>query len=160
MTRKIVEAGSLIDVEVLDQLIRGVHTPEGKARAKAVRRLSPSRVAMILDTGLKRQIREMFKTLNHRVTKLVRVRIGSLMDPALAPGAFRPLEAPESELMLETPVRRPAKKKTAPGRPRQSPKKKTARKTSRSEKGGRPASKNGPRRPAAKTSRKRPTGRR
>ena len=101
----LVTLGSNFDNEILDRLVAGVHTPAGPAKAKVVKRLSPRRVAMVLETGLKRQIREMFKCLHMRVTKLVRVRIGSLMDPALAPGAYRPLEDPEIALMLENPAR-------------------------------------------------------
>ena len=91
----LVTLASAFENEVLDQLTRGVHTPEGKARAKSVKRLSPRRVAMILDTGLKRQIREMFKTLGIRVSKLVRVRIGRFTDPALPPGRWRVMEPSE-----------------------------------------------------------------
>ena len=91
----LVTLASSFENEALDQLIRGVHTPEGKARAKSVKRLSPRRVAMILDTGLKRQIREMFKTLGIRVSKLERVRIGNFTDPGLPPGRWRVMEPSE-----------------------------------------------------------------
>ena len=68
--------------EVMDQLIKGVHTPEGRAKAKAVRRISPRRVKVVLETGLKRQIRYMFDAVHLKVTKLVRIRIGMLEDTA------------------------------------------------------------------------------
>lgn len=96
---------SAFDNEVLKKLTNGVHTPEGKARAKFVKRLSPRRVSMILETGLKRQIREMFKSLHIRVSKLVRIRIGQLTDPDLELGRWRALEPEDfDQLLKESPA--------------------------------------------------------
>lgn len=95
-----VTLGSAFDNDVLQKLTNGVHTPEGKARAKFVKRLSPRRVSMILETGFKRQIREMFKTLHIRVTKLVRVRIGQLTERELELGRWRILDQEDIELLL------------------------------------------------------------
>lgn len=94
-----------VDYAVLKKLVTGVQTPEGYARAKSARRLSPRRVSIILETGLKRQIREMFKTLGYEVEKLFRIRIGRLTDPDLRPGRWRYLEHHEVELLsLEPPT--------------------------------------------------------
>ncbi|MBG68968.1 MAG: hypothetical protein CMN06_02405 [Roseibacillus sp.] len=94
-----------VDYAVLKKLVTGVQTPEGYARAKSARRLSPRRVSMILETGLKRQIREMFKTLGFEVEKLFRIRIGRLTDPDLRLGRWRHLEHHEVELLsLEPPA--------------------------------------------------------
>ncbi len=94
-----------VDYAVLKKLVTGVQTPEGYARAKSARRLSPRRVSIILETGLKRQIREMFKTLEYEVEKLFRIRIGRLTDPDLRPGRWRYLEHHEVELLsLEPPT--------------------------------------------------------
>ena len=94
-----------VDYAVLKKLVTGVQTPEGYARAKSARRLSPRRVSMILETGLKRQIREMFKTLGYEVEKLFRIRIGRLTDPDLRLGRWRHLEHHEVELLsLEPPA--------------------------------------------------------
>ena len=90
----------------LEQLLKGVRTPEGHARAKAVKRLSPRRVSIVLETGLKRQIREMFKTLGSRVEKLFRIRIGRLTDPDLPLGRWRHLEHHETEMLRLEPPRR------------------------------------------------------
>ena len=89
---------------ILDKLLAGVHTPMGRARAKKVRRLSPRRVSIILETGLKRQIREMFQTLGVRVIKLVRSRIGPLEDPDLPAGRWRTLEPQEIERLTQEPA--------------------------------------------------------
>lgn len=90
---------------ILPKLLEGVRTPEGRARAKAVKRLSPRRVSMILDTGLKRQIREMFNTLGIKVDKLFRVRIGELTDSELPTGRWRKLESDDLELLTRNPPR-------------------------------------------------------
>ncbi|MFK7910336.1 MAG: pseudouridine synthase [Akkermansiaceae bacterium] len=85
--------------EVMDKLTAGVHTPEGRAAAKSIRRLSPRRVSVVLETGLKRQIRLMFEAVHLRVTKLVRVRIGSLTGEGMEPGEWRSLEPSEIEAL-------------------------------------------------------------
>ncbi|MGN1308722.1 MAG: pseudouridine synthase, partial [Akkermansia sp.] len=74
------------DTGVLMQLLKGVRIPEGQAKAKYVSRLSPRRACVVLEQGLKRQVRQMFACLGLRVRKLVRVRIGSLWGGDLEPG--------------------------------------------------------------------------
>ena len=99
-----VTLAAAFDNSILEKLTAGVHTPEGRARAKSVRRLSPRRVSMILETGLKRQIREMFNTLGIRVTKLSRIRIGKLTDPGLPMGRWRALESEDLEFLSLDPA--------------------------------------------------------
>jgi len=94
--------------EVMDQLIKGVHTPEGRAKAKAVRRISPRRVKVVLETGLKRQIRYMFDAVHLKVTKLVRIRIGMLEDTRLELGRWRHLDEAEIEALGKNPPQRKA----------------------------------------------------
>ena len=74
------------DSSVLIQLLKGVRIPEGQAKAKYVSRLSARRACVVLEQGLKRQVRQMFACLGLRVRKLVRVRIGSLWGGDLEPG--------------------------------------------------------------------------
>ena len=74
------------DSSVLLQLLKGVRIPEGQAKAKYVSRLSARRACVVLEQGLKRQVRQMFACLGLRVRKLVRVRIGSLWGGDLEPG--------------------------------------------------------------------------
>ena len=94
-----------IDYPVRRKLVSGVQTPEGFARAKSARPLSPRRVSVVLGTGLKRQIREMFKTLGFEVEKLFRIRIGRFTDPDLRPGRWRHLEQHEIDsLSLDPPA--------------------------------------------------------
>ena len=98
-----VTLAAAVENHALRKLIDGVHTPEGRARAKTVKRLSPRRVSIVLETGLKRQIREMFRTLDHEVEKLFRIRIGRLTAPELALGRWRHLERHEVDMLSLAP---------------------------------------------------------
>jgi 23S rRNA pseudouridine2605 synthase len=86
---------------ILNQLEKGVFTEVGKARAVSVKRISSRRLEMILDTGLKRQIRYMMQAVGHRVKRLVRLRIGDLTLDSLKPGKWRLLEKNERDALLE-----------------------------------------------------------
>jgi 23S rRNA pseudouridine2605 synthase len=55
---------------------------------------------MVLDHGAKRQIRVMFDTLGYQVTKLLRVRIGSLWLGDLEPGRWAILNQVEIKMLL------------------------------------------------------------
>lgn len=91
---------------VLVQLLKGVRIPEGQAKAKFVSRLSPRRACVVLEQGLKRQVRQMFACLGFRVRKLVRVRIGSLWGGDLAPGRAMLLTAEQEKLATTNPAPR------------------------------------------------------
>jgi hypothetical protein len=83
-------------------------------RAKDVTRLSSRRYRIVLETGLKRQIRMMFQTLGYQVQKLVRVRIGMLELGDLPEGAWLPLDEQAIAALQRNPkpkaARRPAAK--------------------------------------------------
>jgi pseudouridine synthase len=96
----LVTADQSFQNEHLDQFLEGVYTPEGKLRAKAIERLSPRRIKVVLDHGAKRQIRVMFETLGYRVTKLLRVRIGGLWLGDLEPGRHAILNRLEVAMLL------------------------------------------------------------
>src|SRR5690606_14354008 len=78
--------------------------------AKEVERLSARRIRIILETGLKRQIRLMFQALGYQVTKLIRIRIGSFELADLPPGKWRPLDRKETALLTVNPKRKPHRK--------------------------------------------------
>lgn len=143
----IVTISSSFNSEVLDKFVSGIHTPLGKLQAKSVRRLSPRRVSIVLETGVKRQIREMFKAQHLRVTKLMRIRIGSLTDPTLPAGRHRPLDEEEIELLLKNPLSKPRQVRNRPT-PAGPARKQAARKQSRDggpkNSGGRSGSRNTP----------------
>lgn len=88
----------------IEQLRRGVRLEEGLARAEKVdvlaRSSRTSRLRMVLRTGLKRQVRRMCAAVGLSVTRLVRVRIGSLRLGRLRPGTWRELTRPEIEALV------------------------------------------------------------
>ena len=94
------------DSSVLIQLLKGVRIPEGQAKAKYVSRLSARRACVVLEQGLKRQVRQMFACLGLRVKKLVRVRIGSLWGGDLEPGHCQLMSAEQIEQAGTNPRRR------------------------------------------------------
>ncbi len=94
------------DSSVLIQLLKGVRIPEGQAKAKYVSRLSARRACVVLEQGLKRQVRQMFACLGLRVKKLVRVRIGSLWGGDLEPGHCQLMTAEQIEQASINPRRR------------------------------------------------------
>ena len=94
------------DSSVLIQLLKGVRIPEGQAKAKYVSRLSARRACVVLEQGLKRQVRQMFACLGLRVKKLVRVRIGSLWGGDLEPGHCQLMTAEQIEQAGINPRRR------------------------------------------------------
>jgi 23S rRNA pseudouridine2605 synthase len=120
--------------EVLERLVSGVHTPEGRASAKSIKRVSSRRVKVVLVTGMKRQIRLMFDAVHLKVTKLVRIRIGLLTGGGLELGKCRDLDEEEVQDLQTNP--KGGRHDSAPSSdPSPRPAKKSAR---------RPAQKSGP----------------
>jgi 23S rRNA pseudouridine2605 synthase len=117
----LVTADQAFENEHLDQFLEGIHTPEGKLKAKSIERLSPRRIKVILDHGAKRQIRVMFEALGYRVTKLLRVRIGGLWLGDLEPGECAVLQPFEIAMLLgrgETPHHPASRREPRPKRAR------------------------------------------
>jgi 23S rRNA pseudouridine2605 synthase len=85
---------------ILNQLEKGVFTEVGKARAVSVKRISSRRLEMVLNTGLKRQIRYMIQAVGHRVKRLVRLKIGELTLDTLKPGKWRVLGKSERDVLM------------------------------------------------------------
>ena len=119
--------------EHLDLFKSGIFVEKTRMRAKEVTRISSRRYRIVLETGLKRQIRMMFKALGYQVQKLVRVRIGMVELGDLPEGAWLPIDEKTIALLQKNPKprteRRPAVKaakkaakktgkKTAPERPK------------------------------------------
>ena len=154
----IVTLNTAFDNAVIDQLVAGVHTPEGRAAAKSVHRISPRRASVVLETGLKRQIRIMFEALHLRVTKLVRVRIGSLTGDGIGPGEWRLLESEEIDALKTNPKPRKQPADVQKAKHRKRPAKKAAKKVAR--KKGMHTSKKSARKFASKSAKRRSPRRR
>ena len=86
---------------LLRKLSEGV-TIEGRttapAKVEVLRRTKTGAwLSMVLHEGRKRQVRRMCDVVGHPVQRLVRVRVGGLVDPDLPAGKWRPLTQGEIE---------------------------------------------------------------
>lgn len=80
----------------LGRLLReGVEIDGELLRASSVGTVGPRQVRIVLTEGRNRQIRRMLAAVGLEVERLVRVRIGPLVDPHLRPGVARELEPRE-----------------------------------------------------------------
>src|SRR5213076_2147225 len=77
--------------EHLSALRRGIRLEEGVAKIHGVRLVAPRRLQLVLRTRWKRQVRRMCAAVGLRVTRLRRVRMGSLVLGALPVGKWREL---------------------------------------------------------------------
>jgi 23S rRNA pseudouridine2605 synthase len=70
--------------------------PSAPAKVQLVQdRGDHAAVALTIHEGRNRQVRRMLDAVGHPVRRLVRVRIGPVTDPSLAPGEWRPLTPAE-----------------------------------------------------------------
>jgi 23S rRNA pseudouridine2605 synthase len=94
-----VQVAGLPTREILEQLKRGLYFAEGRfkvADAKIVRTRGSSAVLELeLLEGQNREIRRLLAKLGHKVQRLERVALGSLMLGDLPVGQYRPLAASE-----------------------------------------------------------------
>lgn len=100
----------------LEKLRRGVRLEEGRTRPCLIQRVSATPrkggeegntwLRVTLNEGRTRQIRRMFESIGHPVSKLKRVAIGPVRDPDLPPGAYRRLSASEVAALQRLGARR------------------------------------------------------
>jgi len=147
----LVTANQAFNHEDLAKLTKGIYTPEGKLVAKRAELLSPRRLKIILQHGAKRQIRVMLEALGYKVSRLLRVRIGSLWLGDLKPGEHAQLAPAEIAMLLENPAP-PAPKAATPKAEKEGSKRLNRRATpkAKSNPPAKPAKKN-PRKVAFKT---------
>lgn len=84
-----------VPAAALANLRRGVDLDDGVTAPAKVSQPAPGVVRITVHEGRNRQVRRMFEAVGWEVTRLVRVRIGSVTDRSLAPGSWRPLSAGE-----------------------------------------------------------------
>ena len=80
---------------VLRRLREGVLLDDGPTTPAQVSQPEPGVLRITLHEGRNRQVRRMGEAVGHPVRRLVRVRIGPLVDRTLAPGQWRPLTSEE-----------------------------------------------------------------
>lgn len=112
LTRLITRAGSVAkvylvkvkgspNVEQIDRLRRGIRIGKSPTAPAEIERIERTREAgntwyrVTLHQGRNQQIRKMFDSIGHSVTKLRRVRIGHLTDRKMALGQYRELTRSE-----------------------------------------------------------------
>lgn len=83
----------------LERLRQGVDLDDGPARVLAIRIVDRSPAATLLEVtmgeGRNREVRRMMAVVGHDVEALVRIAIGPIRDPELAPGEWRLLSIAE-----------------------------------------------------------------
>lgn len=79
----------------LRRLREGVQLEDGPTAPATASSPGPGLLRLVIHEGRNRQVRRMCDEVGHPVERLVRVRIGPLRDPDLAPGAWRPLSTDE-----------------------------------------------------------------
>jgi 23S rRNA pseudouridine2605 synthase len=87
--------GGTVSAGALRSLRDGVQLDDGVTSPAKVSQPAPGVLRITIHEGRNRQVRRMCEAVGHRVTRLVRVRIGPLRDSALAPGEWRHLDIAE-----------------------------------------------------------------
>ncbi len=77
------------------KLLDGVFLEGKRARLARVQPIGPTRLRVVLQQGLNRQIRRMFYEVGYEVKRLVRTRLGHLQLSDLPRGHWRPLTKAE-----------------------------------------------------------------
>ena len=79
------------DPALTPKLLRGIFLDGQRARIARLHSISPTRLRVVLQQGINRQIRRMCETVGYRVNHLLRVRVGNLRLGALPRGHWRVL---------------------------------------------------------------------
>jgi 23S rRNA pseudouridine2605 synthase len=83
------------DAKLARKLLDGVFLDGKRARLARIHPIGPTRLRVVLQQGLNRQIRRMFYEVGYEVQRLVRTRIGHLRLGDLPRGRWRPLTKSE-----------------------------------------------------------------
>ena len=87
--------GGRVSAGGLRQLREGIELEDGPTAPARVSQPEPGILRITIHEGRNRQVRRMFEAVGHRVTRLVRTRIGPLSDRTLRPGSWRELTVDE-----------------------------------------------------------------
>lgn len=99
-----------VEGEPTNQAIRrlrdGVELDDGRTAPAKVARMAPSVLRITIHEGRNRQVRRMCDAVGHPVTRLVRTRIGPIVDRRLKPGEWRALTGDEVRALAKAAVAR------------------------------------------------------
>jgi len=87
---------------VVRRLRRGVELDDGVTAPAKVSAVEPSALRITIHEGRNRQVRRMCDAVGHPVVRLVRTRIGPIVDRRLPPGEWRALSAAEIRELQDT----------------------------------------------------------
>jgi 23S rRNA pseudouridine2605 synthase len=87
------------DPSLTTKLRRGIFLDDLRARILRLHEIGPTRLRVVLQQGINRQIRRMFEAVGYKVKRLVRVRIGDVRLGDLPRGHWRALSKRELELL-------------------------------------------------------------
>lgn len=92
--------------DTIRRVTEGVDLDDGPARARSARVLArddrTTLIEVVMEEGRNREVRRLFAAVGHDVIDLVRVAIGNLRDPHLAPGTWRHLTIDEVRSLYAT----------------------------------------------------------
>lgn len=94
-------SGGAMSAGSIRTLREGVELDDGITSPAKVSQPEPGVLRITIHEGRNRQIRRMCDAVGHRVTRLVRTRIGPLTDRSLLPGAWRELTTDEWRALTE-----------------------------------------------------------
>jgi 23S rRNA pseudouridine2605 synthase len=95
-------------IEQIERLRQGINLGESRTAPAEIRLLERTKEGgncwyeVTLRQGKNQQIRRMFDSIGHSVTKLRRISIGHLTENGLAPGAYRDLKTNEVNRFFQT----------------------------------------------------------
>ena len=112
-----------------EKLLKGFHIEGGFAKCERVEAIKANRIRLVLQQGIKRQIRVMLYKLGYEVERLFRIRIGPIVISGLARGAWRFLTQREvAELRNAKAKAKPPVKPGVPGENKPRPQRPASRK--------------------------------
>lgn len=93
--------GRPVSREALAALRKGVDIGDGVTSPAEVGELQPGVLRIVIHEGRNRQVRRMCETVGYPVVRLVRTRIGPIVDKSLRPGEWRSLNLDEVRSLIE-----------------------------------------------------------
>lgn len=95
-----VTVGRALEPIALKKITEGFEMDGSMTKPLTCTKVAPAKARVILTEGKNRQVRRMFQNVGYTVESLVRVRIMTLEDGTLKPGAIRALTAEEKVALL------------------------------------------------------------